>query len=748
MRSGEGGVGAGAESGTGTTDPWWRRVDPEGRAWRNATRGVVMAVPLFAVYAALDLVVWSPWAFIGLLNTLLPDIGGPLRPRLRTGVEILVGSAAMAFLGALVADQPVALVAAMFVVAFAAAYIGVLSPYLAAAGTSLLLVFLLSGGSPTHEVSAAGWRAANVAVGAALAVVALVALFPAPRRRRVEPSLAAACRAVADLLEPSPPTDERGSERELGPDEVEVRARTAMATVVHVTTTQRWPPLSRSAVDRARLAFTHDLQSLFARAVALHRADRLGHSPPEGDDPRRAGAAGLRALGAWLLDEGPGPDGAALRAAADRAAGLELELRDEAACSVGDPGALDRFRIGRRLAAACLLTSVLADGVAAAAFHTEQPQPPARRGLVDVTGHDPSYLRRLALNLSPDSLVFRHAVRLATACAVAVAVEQALDLFHGYWAVLTVVVTLRTSRGASASRSVERLLGTVGGVVVASVSIALAQLSEARTAVIMGLTVVTLFATLWTGSAHLRWAWGVTSITACVLTMFQLLTPGDWDLESARLEATVLGLAIALAVAFLLWPGSSLVALRAALAGGAEALSTLVDALRAVTLGEPPTTGLDAARRNAARHLTQARSTLGAASREGVVGEGSTLPVAVLELEQAAELVRRVDDALVGAFRTPPAASAAGLLDDTARATERGLAAVADAFTPVPGPVTPGDGGRPPDLPAPADRVAAQRWRGLSPGDVVEPQVLDALADLGTVGHRAADLVSLGRTGA
>ena len=89
------------------------------------------------------------------LHTLLPDIGGPVRPRLRTSVEILVGSVIAAFFGALVADQPVALVAAMFVVAFAAAYIGVLSPYLAAAGTSVLLVFLLSGGSPTDEVSVA-----------------------------------------------------------------------------------------------------------------------------------------------------------------------------------------------------------------------------------------------------------------------------------------------------------------------------------------------------------------------------------------------------------------------------------------------------------------------------------------------------------------------------------------------------------------------------------------------------------------
>jgi hypothetical protein len=40
--------------------------------------------------------------------------------------------------------------------------------------------------------------------------------------------------------------------------------------------------------------------------------------------------------------------------------------------------------------------------------------------------------------------------------------------------------------------------------------------------------------------------------------------------------------------------------------------------------------------------------------------------------------------------------------------------------------------------------VAAHSWRALPPGTAVEPQVLDAVADLGTLGHRGADLAALG----
>lgn len=718
-------------SGAGDDDdvrPWWVRLDPEGRAWRNATRGVVMAVPLFAAYAALDLVVWAPWAFIGLLNTLLPDIGGPLRPRLRTSVEILIGSVAAAFLGALVADQPVALVVAMFLVAFGAAYVGVLSPYLAAAGTSVLLVFLLSAGSPTDEISAAGWRAANVAIGAALAVIAIVAVVPAPRRRRVEPALAGAFTAVAALLEP---TAARGP---AAPDAIEESARAAVTAMATAVTAQRWPPLSRTRVDRARLAFAHDLQSLFARAVAIHRSDRAGHAPSVTDQHRRTAATGLRALGAWLVDDGPGPDGSALRAAAGSTAAIALDLRDEAAIAVGDTEALERFRVARRVQDACHLTSVLADGAAAAAFHTEQSAPVAREGVVDVTRSQSTYGERLRLNLSPDSMTFRHAVRLATACALAVGVEQWLHLVHGYWAVLTVVVTLRTSRGASASRSLDRLLGTVGGVLLASVSIAVAARSEARTAVIMVLTVVALAATLWTGAARLRWAWGVVAITYCVLTMFQLETPGDWPIEAERVIATVIGLTIALGVAYLLWPGSSALALRRAIGAAAGALATVAASVRESSLGRSPAVALADARRRGDRLVLQARTTLGAAGREGSLGPGSPLTTAVLELEQAAELMRRIDDSLTGTFRTPPEGPAARLVEATTGAAEGALQQAAAAFGT--GEPTPGD-----DAP---DVVAARSWQALPTGTVVEPQVLDAVADLGTLGHRGADLAALG----
>src|SRR5690606_22093865 len=102
-----------------------------------------------------------------------------------------------------------------------------------------------------------------------------------------------------------------------------------------------------------------------------------------------------------------------------------------------------------------------------------------------------------------------------------------------------------------------------------------------------------------------------------VLTMFQLETPGDWPIEAERVIATVLGLTIALGVAYLLWPGSSAVALRDAVGRAAGALAGLTGSVRDSALGQEPAVALTDARRRADRLVLQARTTLGAAGREG-----------------------------------------------------------------------------------------------------------------------------------
>lgn len=71
-------------------------------------------------------------------------------------------------------------------------------------------------------------------------------------------------------------------------------------------------------------------------------------------------------------------------------------------------------------------------------------------------------------NLSPESAVARHAVRLAVVVAGSDAVVRALDLSRGYWVALTLLVVMRPDFGATLQRSVMRTAGTIVGLLVAT----------------------------------------------------------------------------------------------------------------------------------------------------------------------------------------------------------------------------------------------------------------------------------------
>lgn len=710
---------------------WVARVDPEGRARRNALRGLLCTAIAFVGYGLAGATVWVPWAFIGVLNTLLPDFSGPFRPRLRTGIEVLAGTAAAVFLGAVAARSPVVLTLAMFAVAFVAVYVGVCSPYLAAAGTSILLAFLLSAGTPAGAGDAA-WRALSSAIGSGLAVGALLWVLPLHRRRRLEPALAAACRAVARLL--VAPTTAAAGRDGAPPDGAEAAARDAMEEVLRTLGAMRWPPLSSSAVDQARLAFLHDLQAAFARAVALHHTrGRVGLSA-EVERVLADAAGGLEELADWLVDAGPGPDGAALADARERALRLEVDAREAAVRRDADLDDFVRFRSARRARAAVQLVTDIAAGVGAAAFHTETPRPIRPGGLADVTGGLATYPERLAHSFSSGSMVFRHAVRLGAACALAVAVEQALDLRHGYWAVLTVVVTLRTTLGASARRSLDRLLGTVLGLGVAVGLIALAQVSGHRVLVIELATLAGVTATLFTGAATLRWAWSVTAVTATVLVLFQLVEPGDWSLAPDRAVATAVGIAVALVAAVVFWPAGSVPALRRALGRSAGAVADHLDAVVRAATGDPgATTRLASTRVASVRVLSQTRSTLAAAHREG--GDGLVrLSIAVVELEQVGEFARRIDAGLSGTFTVVAEPAARRALRRAGDAVVGALGALGPEW---PGPSSP--------VPPRAGDVVDLAWQDLSPDGPAGRPVLDALADLGSMAHRVDELGALAR---
>lgn len=159
---------------------------------------------------------------------------------------------------------------------------------------------------------------------------------------------------------------------------------------------------------------------------------------------------------------------------------------------------------------------------------------------------DPKMLRD---NLSFQSNIFRHSLRITTSAVFAYLVAQFLSVGHSYWILLTVIVILKPAYSLSKKRNVERLTGTILG---ALIGLAFLYLVKDKTAIV----IVLAFAMIGTYSFMRRkYMVSVTMMTFYLLLMFHLLDPKDFAvIFTDRIIDTLIGSAIAFIFGYLLQP--------------------------------------------------------------------------------------------------------------------------------------------------------------------------------------------------
>ncbi|MGF6693495.1 YccS/YhfK family integral membrane protein [Metapseudomonas resinovorans] len=161
---------------------------------------------------------------------------------------------------------------------------------------------------------------------------------------------------------------------------------------------------------------------------------------------------------------------------------------------------------------------------------------------------------RLKQNLTPTSLVFRHALRMALALTTGYGVLHLIHPEQGYWILLTTVFVCQPNFGATRRKLVQRIAGTLLGLALgwALFDLFPSALVQSAFAVVAG---VVFFATRAT-----RYTLATAAITLLVLFCFNQI--GDsYGLFLPRLVDTLLGALIAgLAVIFVLpdWQGRRL----------------------------------------------------------------------------------------------------------------------------------------------------------------------------------------------
>ncbi|MDH1263039.1 YccS family putative transporter [Pseudomonas sp. GD03944] len=154
---------------------------------------------------------------------------------------------------------------------------------------------------------------------------------------------------------------------------------------------------------------------------------------------------------------------------------------------------------------------------------------------------------RLRLQMTPTSLLFRHALRLSIALAAGYGVLHWIHPEQGYWILLTTVFVCQPNYGATRMKLVQRISGTVIGLLLgwALIDLFPAPLIQALLAVVAG---VVFFATRST-----RYTLATAAITLLVLFCFNQVGDG-YGLIVPRLVDTLLGSLIAGLAVFLILP--------------------------------------------------------------------------------------------------------------------------------------------------------------------------------------------------
>jgi uncharacterized membrane protein YccC len=170
---------------------------------------------------------------------------------------------------------------------------------------------------------------------------------------------------------------------------------------------------------------------------------------------------------------------------------------------------------------------------------------PARDSVVAGLREDWDALRAHASLGSP---VGRHALRLAIVVTGAEVLAVHTPIGRGYWVALTASVVLRPDFSVTFSRGLARMLGTCVGVVLAGLLAVAVHANTAAEIAVIGLLAVAVG-----GTFNASYAVFTGFLTGLVVLLVGVVSPGTFSTAVDRLEDTLLGGALALAV-YGLWP--------------------------------------------------------------------------------------------------------------------------------------------------------------------------------------------------
>ena len=592
---------------------WLRRKDPQFRALRRASRvALVACLAFYFCRYVLGNATMAPYALFGAIALgALSQIPGSPRQRAVTLFAVLPVGWLLVTLGTLLSITTWSATLGMFVLGFALSFAGVGGPRLVGLAAGMQLLYILPC-FPPYDPGSLLVRLEGLTLAVVMLAVAELFVWPDPTpvpysRRLAEAvdSLAGCLKAVADSWHGDP--DGRARLAELVP---------AAADLAEQLRPSRLPPTLRPASagrrDRALSSAAGTARLMLGRTVDLSAADaKYAINLPASTRLLQEVSGCVEAVGAWLRGAGPLPD-------TDKVVASLNEFR--VARMNADPNGVpaERLHLSSMALSIGEFTKQLVFAIRiAAGVRPDHPDPTpaeARPGEFWYAYHKTPDLfwHRLKEHLTPRSVAFQGALRLAVALAVARLLAGVFDLSHGFWVLLTILTVLRTSAAETRSTLRPALVGTVGG----SIAAAVLLLFEVDPLVY----IVTLPVVMLVGFAAAQLfglGWGQALFTLVITLVFAQVTPVDWRIAEVRVLDVLLGAAIGVLIGLFAWPrgggGELYRAVGTFIATGAEVIRETV-----AVMAEGKTPGMALPRARRAGQLADASFALYQSEQHGM----------------------------------------------------------------------------------------------------------------------------------
>jgi uncharacterized membrane protein YccC len=182
-------------------------------------------------------------------------------------------------------------------------------------------------------------------------------------------------------------------------------------------------------------------------------------------------------------------------------------------------------------------------------LETAPPEPSRAATHLQFVARQELHFSAFTQNLTLSSSVFRHAIRMAVACAVAYVLAE--SLWHGqhnYWVLMTVTIMLKPGFSLTRQRNIERIIGTLVGGVLGALILKTVASGDVRFAFLVVFMVVAY------SFQRTKYIVTVIFLTAYLLIMFTFLGAGYLGIIEERVTDTLLGCAIAFSAGYLLFP--------------------------------------------------------------------------------------------------------------------------------------------------------------------------------------------------